>query len=402
MSEWTPYQTDHLFLLVGTNPLPNYVTALLLVKDDGMIHLLHSGGERGTAGVADNLKQAIQRQRPQGKEPVVQEIDEADGGRIVRKMNDILKDIEGQRSVGLHYTGGTKAMAVHGYRAVEKKQLPDVIFSYLDARTLSLKFDKQGEVQTKSIPIERACKVKLDELVMLHGRTLKPWEKETSLHQMYSGLVNLHATSPEVWRKWCEEELRYPNNKEKIKSKTDLKSVPLPVDTPILASAFAGCESLHTLEQISLPQGWKIDKLAKWLDGEWLEHYVLDTMKQIADDCLIHDCGMNLRTIPEGQGFQFDVAAMRGYQLFALSCTTSANKGLCKHKLFESYIRARQMGGDEARVALVCCYQDPPALQKEIEESWFTEGRVRVFGRQHLPDLAIHMKAWFETANEAQ
>lgn len=31
------YQSDYLFLLVGTNPLPNYVAAELLLKQDGQL-----------------------------------------------------------------------------------------------------------------------------------------------------------------------------------------------------------------------------------------------------------------------------------------------------------------------------------------------------------------------------
>jgi hypothetical protein len=97
---------------------------------------------------------------------------------------------------------------------------------------------------------------------------------------------------------------------------------------------------------------------------------------------------------------QLDVAAIRGYQLFALSCTTSDKAERSKEHLLEAYVRARQMGGDEARVGLVCCYCDPAALQQEIEETWFTEGRVRVFGQRDLVNLPTLLQNWFETAND--
>jgi hypothetical protein len=44
MKDFEPYRTDHLFLIVGANPLPNFVAALLLSKKGGTIHLLHSKG----------------------------------------------------------------------------------------------------------------------------------------------------------------------------------------------------------------------------------------------------------------------------------------------------------------------------------------------------------------------
>jgi hypothetical protein len=33
------YKSDHLFLLVGTNPLPNFVAATLMLKPQGQLYL---------------------------------------------------------------------------------------------------------------------------------------------------------------------------------------------------------------------------------------------------------------------------------------------------------------------------------------------------------------------------
>lgn len=106
------------------------------------------------------------------------------------------------------------------------------------------------------------------------------------------------------------------------------------------------------------------------------------------------DRGMSIQPI-KGRQFEFDIAAMRGHQLFAISCTTDSSKPLRKAKLIEAFVRARQLGGDEARVALVCAYGDPAALEAEIAEDWFTVGRVRVFGRPDLTQLAEKLTRWF-------
>ncbi len=397
MSEWLPYQTDYLFLLVGANPLPNYVAALLLAKENGTIYLLHSVGTHGTEQIAARLKQVIKNQRSQVK-VIPREIDESDSSRITAKMSEILKNINNRDSVGLHYTGGTKAMAVHVYRALERK-FPSAVFSYLDTRTLSLRIDGHNGTSAKKIQVGQACKVKLTELLALHGRAVNSLEKYEILPPKYEqaiqGLLRVHTEKLEDWRGWCNKNLRRPDNKSKFKSKTDLKDVYLP-DNLALIQVFEGFGNIQTLEQIPLPEKWKIDDLAEWLDGKWLEHYAMSCVEQEAKASSIHDYGMNVQE----QQFEFDVAVMRGYQLFALSCTTSDERSLCKQKLFEAFIRARQMGGDEARVALVCCYRDPAALQQEIEETWFTEGRVRVFGRQDLLNLKGRLKDWFETAND--
>jgi hypothetical protein len=402
MNEWTQHQTDHLFFLVGTNPLPNYVAALLLAKDNGTVYLLHSSGTHSTAGIAADLQQAIKNQRPQIN-IVPREIDESDSNRISQKMREILSSIDTQASVGLHYTGGTKAMAVHVYREVEKveKKFSSTAFSYLDARTLSLIIDGREGSPTRVISVGKACKMKLSELAALHGRPLKPYETEAVLEHTYSALVSFHSTNLKDWREWCTGNLRRDKRPDKFKNITDLKTVALPSDQSVLTPLTTSLGTTRTLGDISLPQGWTVDKLAEFLDGKWLEHYVLSSIKRVAIDCCIHDYAMSVKPA-SGNDFEFDVTAMRGYQLFALSCTTDEKNSLCKEKLFEAYVRARQMGGDEARVALVCCHQDPPALQKEIEETWFTEGRVRVFGIQHLSSLPDHLKEWFNTANDVR
>ncbi len=40
MSNLDEYKVEHLLLLVGENPLPNYVAALTLLKDGGTVYLV--------------------------------------------------------------------------------------------------------------------------------------------------------------------------------------------------------------------------------------------------------------------------------------------------------------------------------------------------------------------------
>ena len=88
---------------------------------------------------------------------------------------------------------------------------------------------------------------------------------------------------------------------------------------------------------------------------------------------------------------------MRGYQLFGISCTTSASHKELKQKLFEAYIRAKQLGGDESRVALVsrCTAKDCEELKKEL--SLVVEDRkIEVFGIDDLDEkrFATKLKLW--------
>jgi hypothetical protein len=109
------YQSDHLMLLVGSNPLPNAVAGRLLTRPEGEITLFHTPD---SANVAKNLKVWLESKGNKvGSQIEIR--DEADPVDITSKVKGYLKD-KMPLNPGLHYTGGTKAMAVHSWQAVEQ------------------------------------------------------------------------------------------------------------------------------------------------------------------------------------------------------------------------------------------------------------------------------------------
>ena len=412
LSTWQKDQTDVLFLLVGTNPLPNYVAGCLLTKPGGTIVLLAT---EDTYAIADWLKQILEAKAKTENQnwniPEPREIDHTDASRIHRKVSKLIeKEFADAGSVGLNYTGGTKAMTVHAYRAIADKRR-DAVFSYLDARELAMRIERlDAPIRVKKVGTD--CRISLEELMQLHGRRMqnfpmtRPW-----FSQVANTLAEFHQDKGfrNEWRQWCNQNLRRDDRPDKFKSKSVLRVVQIPQDEPLKqvfqafkTEPYTTLGDLELLLQDRVPaqdaKKWNIKHLAKWLDGKWLEHYVLDAFQKIAAEVGLHEVVMNIEA-PIGQTkFEFDVAAIRGYQLFAVSCTTSASKGLCKSKLFEAYLRSHQMGGDEAHTALVSMYDDPAKLKSEIEESWFTQGHVEAFGPGELVDLSDYLKQWVKTS----
>jgi hypothetical protein len=152
----------------------------------------------------------------------------------------------------------------------------------------------------------------------------------------------------------------------------------------------------------------KLDSCHTWFTGHWLEDYTYDALVQIAGELNIQSIGIDLKPklMPWADEqklkyFQLDVAAMVGYQLFVISCIASEKPGgNTKQHLFEAFVRARQLGGDEARVGLACCVQNPEPLKLELEREWDAAGQLKVFGRRDLPRLAASLKKWIRTANK--
>lgn len=401
-------RTNYLFLLMGKNPLPNYVAAQLLVRDGGMVYLLHTGGLKGTSEAACRLKGKIEAART-SVTVVLREVDEADGQKIEKKLgNEILPGVkEAGGTVGLNYTGGTKPMAVHSYRVL-KKEFPQGCFSYLNANSLRM-FIHQGDAPTQKLTVGRAVELSLEDVIALHGYKLTvSVRREPQYPDLYLPLAKVVANR-DGFHEWAGRWDSRKQSKGWLQQKT-LETLPALNEYPHLSPIVAAFQALGgTPEAVAAYLGFgKLESHRKWFKGTWLEEYCLDALAKVAKNLDLRSYGINLQleplsTVSGGvpKGFQLDVAAMIGYQLFAISCIVSQEEGgETKKHLFEAYVRARQLGGDEARVALVSCVENPKVIQDEVEKAWDAEGRIRVFGRRHIQNLATYLQNWFETANK--
>ncbi len=416
------YQTDHLILLIGSNPLPNYVAAQMLCPN-GKLYLLHS---TDTIIFAQKLRSKFGVERCTLK---TLGAFESEPHQIYQAMKEILKAIPGQDNVGLHYTGGTKVMSVHAYRALLKAQRK-AVFSYLDARSLEIVISGTDDEQDTRVYVGDSIQIAVEDLLDLHNIKLKSSPKrEARLVEVTQALVEIHQekSNRQAWREWCDTQLKRADiakewvvtgateqigthswqevtqEASKFKSTGQLKSAVLPdIENLVkIRRAFAtylpelAQFDLVTLLEVSNFPG-KVTHLARWLDGEWLEDYMLWSLQQLAqvDGYNFNAPGMDY--VAQDPQFQFDVAMTKGYQLFAFSCTTSDEKYICKGKLFEAYIRAQQMGGEEAKTVLACCYEDVDRLQDEMSREFNATGRIKVFGPEDLPNLKNSLKQWLD------
>ncbi|HZU70954.1 MAG TPA: hypothetical protein VFA09_27000 [Ktedonobacteraceae bacterium] len=460
MSELHEYQVDHLLLLVGSNPVPNAVAGKLLIAPGGTITLIHS--KEGL-----KLAQRLQTWLDSSKNFGFKEVEESNAASVSKRVQEALDKYERtlleesdsnnankehEFRLGLNYTGGTKVMSVHAYRALEKwvndpkRRIifsKNLVFSYLDARTLKMCFEPvQGQPTT--IPVGNEVEIKIEDLLKLHNWKFKKsptWEPV--LPQSAAALLAIHSNPAEarIWTTWLYDELfrnakrqddlrspfwvlkdgkeqqgqlevKYADFESKWKSKGQLRELKISwPNLPDLRETMSNELGQSGTENLDLAvakgKGFDVvEDFCKWLSGIWLESAVLTVLQNCSQELGLKECCMDLQpeVLDNGDGktgFQFDVAALCGYQLFAFSCSTESGedrggRGLLKQKLFEAYIRARQMGGDEACVALVCCAKPEMTgdLENEIRHVFNQEGRIRVFGREHLANLAENIADW--------
>lgn len=386
------YQSDHLFLLVGTNPLPNYIAGKLLAKSSTHFYFVHT---IETNEIVERLIKVLNLTDEKWSKILV---DQANTRDIYSK---IYEEAKGKKNVGLHYTSGTKSMSVHAYIAIydsDTDSLYDRIFSYLDARTLELLIDR-NQCDPVKLPAGLSVRPTIEELMALHGYT--PSIRKRYVKTPFHPEIGKHLLKVPVdeLRRWCNENLHreYGN---KLLSNSKLSAVLLP-STGSFKNMTTCWEGFKTLGELAGHWGRDPGFMGEWLDGKWLEHYTLHALQEIAKVNDIHTSVLSLK--PNEKDFELDVVALKGYQLIVLSCTTSFRKDSLKEKLFEAFVRGKQLGGDEAKIGLICFANDsnpvssPRKIQEEIEEDWDAKGKFCVLGLNDLENLSSSLQEWFRS-----
>ena len=424
-------KVDHLILLVGGNPLPNAVAGRLLVRDGGRITLVHSAD---TKSIANDLETWFAENQLPNVTP--EEVIESNAEDIHTEVHNIINKNE---RTGLNYTGGTKTMAVHAHRAFRDilGKSAAQMSSYLDSQKLRLIFDDGHYYDAiNNLP----APFKLQDFIDLHASLrINPcnppltsaWLPETSL-ALAKGWQN---SLPSTWKKWYGNHIeplkqshprhdlndpatgiligwRYQHWQDKVH--LNATNVPFPKgkigrklkQELILAGYSSDLSDLNLGQAYNVlatpstilpdcPSDFEMEELCAWLDAKWLEHYVASCLEKSG---LFNSVYIGVETILEEDKeypvcFELDVVGIRGYQLFAISCTTSDGFHV-KKKLFEIATHARQLGGDEARIALVCTNNKPSHIQSESRAT--IDKHIRVFGSNHLRNLQNALTAWVE------
>jgi len=388
-------KVDYLLLLVGGNPLPVYVSALMLADEKTQVRLLHSPEDkavRNVAELAQMLKTSIENTVGCKVENV--DLNSIDRENIRREIEGVINQIPEGKTVGFNYTGGTKPMVVYSIRMLEEKVKNGLTLSYLNAQDKTL-YVECGRRHIEQYPAKLEKPVPLEIILKLHG--YKPNETlghEAKFIAIANAIIEICQSDKGIdqWKHWWFHQL--PKNQ-----------LPTIEGYPLLVPFMEALENeVNDLTPDAVANYFGFEKLsscAHWLDGGWLEEYVFSAVKNLSTQCTLHDCGINLKPAPlvgndNPKNFEIDVFALQNYQLFGISCIASKKEnGEVKKHLFEAYMRARQLGGDEARVALVYLGDAPQAVQDEIDRTWLPSNALKVFGRNELPDLREYLYKWF-------
>lgn len=397
-----------LILLVGSNPLPNFLAACALRPSHIALVFTHE-----TEEAKDRLRReltgllrTLDREHP-FVEPFVKD---ATCATTVRRVLDPLMQGDGSRPVLLNYTGGTKVMAAHARMAFSGSGGQPGHASYLDEggidRQARLRFDDGNSTTLSSYP---EIPLTLAPLLALHGITHKPREANRRAPMIDDAREILHkvlANVPLAAVLYCErerlEELGNPNKATSEPFRADRYGLSLSLPE------FPTSDLLGQLRNADEKRSW-FKQWYSFIGGEWLEEWLGAQIRalELAPEPEI-TVGVNAYRGERKAQLEVDVAVVRGHRSYFVSCTTDTGKPICKSKVFEVAVRSRQLGGDLARAALVCLADDRivSALQADVDDVWGASNTTRVFG---LSDVRAwsdcdgkqpnrqSLKAWLES-----
>lgn len=436
-----------LVLLVGTNPLPNYVTARYLLEIAGpgrptRVVLIHTDD---TKGIATRLQRSINALKPgQGTSLYcLSRTDLLNGDLIYNAASRFLRDVTG--TVHLNYTGGTKAMAVHCYRAVADADARPT-FSYLNHGQFQLRYDDGAFAPRlpSGAPgdLRDIVTLELETLLQLHGcediTATTPTSNQGSaalvvpvaggsqvaqasltveaLREMASRPpFHVAGNAPphfEDFRSWKTKLRRSSGNQGARASMREWPAVadatpPWPLQPEFGALALSVQADFNLSPSATWASMAPEQRLAvgELLDFRWLEDVVFDAVaRKIGDqqslDPPVTRCYGNVRAkrgdSKNVHAPELDVVVLRGYELILLSCTTAAyhagddHRGDIKRKAFEALHRAEQFGGEEARAIVVSLCEDSVAqgVLRDLRNDYGT-GRLKlsIISRQDLNHL---------------
>jgi len=410
----------NLILLIGTNPLPNFVVARYFkdkIKRLILIYSEENNTQRGTLEYAEIIKELIQIQECH----FISLINVGSAQQIRRDLKEKLI-INSNELMHLNYTGGTKTMAVQVYNFIIENY-SNVKLSYLDSRTFRIIYDdgtyepQSGDLRDNVVlDINTVLKLHLYEKIEKNENNPFPkvldklkWLVKNEKIRDFILWINQIRLFYKNGGKFLEKKGKYMERKnDSCFQNVIRKFEQIPDEILEVLNTFDENKRLNDNgkkimwvpgENISNKEfKERIKNTFEFLDGKWFENYIYDELKSSINDLrekINFGWSLEARKKNYSMKFELDIFLIRGYQLIGISITTDDKMGLCKHKGFEVFHRVRQIGGDEGIAILITALSNDKAenLKKDLYHiTGSSDEKILVFGIDDWKDIGVKIK----------
>ena len=355
-----------LILLLGGNPLPNYVVTDYLLnpeRDDEnnlpipskIIFVSTKRSEKFYTPIRSLLRE---KHPENGCDFLMKRLEEnhRDPEFIQNTIKSVLNGLKKEEdisSIHLNYSGGTKPMAVNGFIAVEefsKKNGNKLILSDLDPEDFKLKVlngnsSEDAVYYPSSGDLRNIVKLNIGQILELHGMDIPKNRKIGKQLIFDEDILDVDAFVKEV----------VPLYKKRMAHKTFVEFQNKLKQGEYPKKIFENYHSISEIYKPGIDTQKFTKKLNKFFNGGWLEDYVYKTLLDLKKKkkIVFDEICKGVYVYYEGRPLEIDVIVMMGYQMYLVSCTTSQKIKLVKHKAFEALYRAEQLGGLQAKVFVV-------------------------------------------------
>ena len=402
-----------LILLIGGNPLPNYVTAKYMLDSkrndqealpvpDKFI-LLHSNTTR------DYAQKIKEKMRLTGYGHLVNlGDDERNQKTIIEAINNKLKELQEGCTIStihLNYTGGTKPMAVHACSEIiefcksKENETIRLIFSYLDPKEFKLVLDESetGYPDEPDNDLRHKIKLEVEDLFDIH---LMKYEKRGEYATFNKADVDIEKISKEILDSFNKGKPVWPEKFFDLKDKTRNKKLNINgieklneenffkginKDIPSLKNFFK--EDKFDLEKESPKK--RFAKLIKFMSGIWLEDFIVDIIIGLKEknEIAYDEIRKSVHATYNKRELEVDIIVMKGYQMFLFSCTADDDTENVKSKAFEAVFRAEQLGGDHATAITVSCIKNIAPVDNALQ-SFEAKQQYKLIGITDLINIS--------------
>ena len=289
-------------------------------------------------------------------------------------IQDILPNLSGNAQIHVHYTSGTKVMGVETVFTIGKKHT-NFNRSYLNPRdnpTPAI-VDQQGRTIGPEDARQGICP-DIKRIAELHGF-------EVSQKQPFSPTIDPRNFASDTLCDEDREELCEALRMLSENSICNWKTF------ECAALAALKC-ALEEIKRECEGRSYKRDNYALF----WNVHFRKKVDSSVSSES--EDTQSN-NSPPEP--FELDVVAILGYQVIVVSC--SLDNSRIEKKAVEAYHRAKQLGGDEARVITLCQFDDPAKRELEEKLKDYTGSRdvpLLVWGKGKWPRLSDNFKDYLQ------